>query len=362
MASGTFPRSVAVTGMNARPDNPGPGMAVARCLRESRGFAGRIIGLGYEALDPGVHLPRYCDAGYLLPYPSSGDEAFLDRIRMIQDREQLDVLIPCLDAELPSVVRLAPELTSMGISTFVPSPDQLELRNKDRLEELAEHAGIACPETRTVTDAGFFYNCSREGWHYPFVVKGIFYDAEVVKSADQGAAAFSRISAQWGLPVLVQRFLQGEEVNLTAVGDGQGRLLGAVMMKKLALTDKGKAWAGVTIADDTLYEASVALVSATRWKGPLEVEVMREPDGAYQLIEINPRFPAWVYLTAGSGRNVLDILIQLLRGEAPDDDESFAPAGAIYIRYAEDAIIPLAEYESVIMNGWRLEGGAEAAS
>ena len=247
-------------------------------------------------------------------------------------------------------------------TTFVPSPDQLELRNKDRLEELAEHAGLSCPETKPVTDAGFFYNCSREGWHYPLVVKGIFYDAEVVKNADQGAAAFSRISAHWGLPVLVQRFLQGEEVNLTAVGDGQGRLFGAVMMKKLALTDKGKAWAGVTIADETLYAASLALVSATRWKGPLEVEVMREPDGSYQLIEINPRFPAWVYLTAGSGRNVLEILLQLLRGESPDDDEGFAPAGAIYIRYAEDAIIPLAEYESVIMNGWRLESEGEAAS
>lgn len=344
--------------MNARPDNPGPGMAVAHCLREAAGFDGRIVGLGYEALDPGVHLSRYCDAGYLLPYPSSGDETFLDRIRMIQDREQIDALIPCLDAELPGVTRLAGRLQSMGISTFVPSPDQLELRNKDRLEELAGHAGISTPETKAVTDREFFHNSGREGWHYPFVVKGIFYDAEIVKSAEQGIAAFDRISAHWGLPVLVQRFMSGEEVNLTAVGDGHGRLLGAVMMKKMALTDKGKAWAGISIEDDTLYRASTALAAATRWKGPLEVEVMREPDGTYQLIEINPRFPAWVYLTAGSGRNVLEVLLQLMRGETPED-RGFAPAGKIYIRYAEDAVIPLAEYESVVMNGWRLDSSGD---
>jgi carbamoyl-phosphate synthase large subunit len=328
-------------------------------LREARGFEGRIIGLGYEALDPGVHLPRYSDAGYLLPYPSSGDEAFLQRIRMIREREGIDALIPCLDAELPSVTRLASELAGMGITTFLPSQDQLELRNKDRLEELAEHAGIACPETKAVTQAGFFYNCNREGWHYPFVVKGIFYDAEVVRSAEQGAAAFARISAHWGLPVLVQRFLKGEEVNLTAVGDGHGRLIGAVMMKKLALTDKGKAWAGITIADDTLLEASTALVAATRWRGPLEVEVMREPDGTYQLIEINPRFPAWVYLCAGAGRNPLEVLLRAMSGETVENSEP-APAGIIYIRYAADAIIPLAEYESVVMNGWRLENASEA--
>ena len=29
--------TVAVTGMNALPDNPGPGLAVARCLREAYG-------------------------------------------------------------------------------------------------------------------------------------------------------------------------------------------------------------------------------------------------------------------------------------------------------------------------------------
>ena len=187
-------------------------------------------------------------------------------------------------------------------------------------------------------------------------MKGIFYDAEVVKGPEQGAAAFARIAAHWGLPVLVQRYLKGEEVNLTAVGDGHGKLLGAVMMKKLALTDKGKAWAGITIADETLYEASRSLVSATHWKGPLEVEVMREPDGTYQLIEINPRFPAWVYLTAGAGRNVLDVLTQLMSGEAVGESGP-APAGVIYLRYAADAIIPLAQYESVVMNGCRLPSG-----
>jgi carbamoyl-phosphate synthase large subunit len=353
----SFPRAVAVTGMNARPDNPGPGLAVARCLREARSFDGRIIGLGYEALDPGLHLPALCDAGYLLPYPSSGDDAFMERIELIREREQIDVLIPCLDAELPIVTRLGPRLEAMGIATFMPSPVQLELRNKDRLEELAGHAGIACPETKPVTEAGFFYNCSREGWRYPFVVKGIFYDAEIVRSPEQGAAAFARIASHWGLPVLVQRFLKGEEVNLTAVGDGEGRLLGAVMMKKLALTDKGKAWAGITIADDRLYEASRALVAATQWKGPLEVEVMREPDGTYQLIEINPRFPAWVYLSAGAGRNVLEVLLALLRGHHPDTT-GYAPAGSVYVRYAADMVLPLAQYETVVMNGWRLQDAA----
>jgi len=353
--------TIAVTGMNARPDNPGPGLAVAHCLREVQGFGGRIVGLGYEALDPGVHLARYSDAGYLLPYPSSGDGAFIDRIAMIQDREGMDALIPCLDAELPSICRLAGTLRDMGIVTFIPSSGQLEWRNKDRLEALGERGGIAVPRTHPVTDAQFFYECHRQGWSYPLVVKGIFYDAEIARGPEQAGAAFKRIAAQWGLPVLVQEFLEGEEVNLTGVGDGEGRLLGPVMMKKLAVTDKGKAWAGITVVDETLLEASRAIVASTRWRGPLEVEVMRTTDHRYRLIEINPRFPAWVYLTAGAGRNALAVLLALMRGEATGSEEP-APAGRIYLRYAEDTIVPLADYESVVMNGWRSDAADNGAN
>jgi len=63
--------TVAVTGMNAKPDNPGPGLAVARCLKEAYGDDIRIIGLGYDVLDAGLYLHECCDSGYLLPYPSA---------------------------------------------------------------------------------------------------------------------------------------------------------------------------------------------------------------------------------------------------------------------------------------------------
>lgn len=348
-----FPSRIAVTGMNARPDNPGPGVAVARCLRESPEFEGHIVGLGYEALDPGLYLPSYCDAAYLMPYPSAGDDAILERIGIVAEQERIDALIPCLDAELPSICRLQNKLEEMGIVTFVPDREQLTLRNKDRLEELAAHAGISSPETKSITSIDFFRRSNPDRWDFPMVVKGIFYDAAVVRDEQEAISAFQRISRQWGLPVLVQRFLDGEEVNLTAVGDGEGRLLGPVMMKKLAVTDKGKAWAGVTIVDEALLAASQALVAATKWRGPLEVEVMITGRHDYHLIEINPRFPAWIYLSHGAGSNLLELLLKLMAGEAVDNVTP-APAGTLYIRHAEDNTIPLSMYESVVVRGNRI--------
>ena len=342
--------TVAITGMNARPDNPGPGLAVARCLRESPEFNGRIIGLGYDGLDPGLYLSKICDAGYILPYPSSGDDALLETLENIQDKENIDVFIPCLDAELPGIVRLRPLLKDLGLSVFLPDQEQLRLRNKDRLKELADHAGIDCPETRSITSAGFFYKCEDKGWTFPFVVKGLFYDAEIVNSVTEATEAFQRIAAAWGVPVLVQKFVKGEEINLSAVGDGEGNILGAVMMKKMAVTSKGKAWAGVSIDDRTLYDASAALVKAINWRGPLEVEVMRSHDGVHQLIEINPRFPAWIYLSVGVGRNLPFALLQLALG---NQIPKFAATktGILFIRYAEETITTIDEFEAVMMEG-----------
>lgn len=342
--------TVAITGMNARPDNPGPGVAVARCLKESPQFNGRIIGLGYDALDPGLYLREYCDAAYLLPYPSTGDEAFITSLQAIHEVEKIDIILPCLDAELPGMVRLTPQFDNMGIRYLLPTAGQLQLRNKDRLPELARHAGIHCPETKTVTQVGFFYQCQEEGWSFPLVVKGLFYGASIVDSPDQAADAFREITAQWGYPVLVQRLVEGEEYNLTAVCDGTGQMLGEVMMKKMAVTDKGKAWSGVSIFDQTLYDASAALIKAIDWRGPLEVEVMRDNKGRYQLIEINPRFPAWIYLSAGVGRNLPLILLQLILAREIAELPPAQP-GVLFIRHAVEAIVSQSEFEAVIMNG-----------
>ncbi len=350
MGMGTAGSTVAITGMNARADNPGPGLAVARCLRESPNFEGRIVGLGYDVLDPGLYLPDMCDSGFLLPYPSAGEQALLERLEALHESEGIDILIPCLDAELPSFSRLQPQLEAMGITLVMATAEQLMVRSKDRLQEFAEAAGVNVPQTKNITQAGFFYRCHEEGWRYPLVVKGMFYDAGIAWNADQAAGIFRRIAAEWGLPVLVQRFVEGEEVNLTAIGDGQGKLIAPVMMRKRAITDKGKAWAGVTVEDHHLLEASEKLAKQLNWYGPLEVEMMCDHEGRYHLIEINPRFPAWVYLTHAVGRNLPAILLAIAQGEPLPDIPESRP-GTTFIRYAQEAIVDLAAFESMTLAG-----------
>ncbi|MBN2746225.1 MAG: hypothetical protein JXR34_05820, partial [Bacteroidales bacterium] len=63
--------TIAVTGLNAI-DSPGPGVAVARGLKEAKTFEAKIIGLSYESLEPGIYLHDLFTKSYQIPYPTAG--------------------------------------------------------------------------------------------------------------------------------------------------------------------------------------------------------------------------------------------------------------------------------------------------
>ena len=111
--------TVAVTALNAI-DNPGPGVGVIRALRDCPDFKVRIIGLSYENLEPGIYMHELVDKTYQIPYPTAGSESLKARLAYIHEKEKIDVLIPNFDAELPNFIKIADELESWGLDTFLP--------------------------------------------------------------------------------------------------------------------------------------------------------------------------------------------------------------------------------------------------
>ena len=88
-------------------------------------------------------------------------------------------------------------------------------------------------------------------------------------------AILQRCLQNGGLPVIVQEYIKGTEVNVIALGDGLGNLIAAVPMRKQYITDKGKAWGGITIDDKAMLELARKIISQTKWKGGLELELIK---------------------------------------------------------------------------------------
>ena len=357
MTASRRPLTIAVTGLNAT-DNPGPGVGVIRALRDANP-RDNYIGLAYDALDPGIYATELVRDVFLLPYPSQGLDPLIARLEYIHERVGLDVIIPTLDAELLSFIEAEPRLRELGIATFLPSRAQLELRGKAELASLGLRAGLSVPATAVLHDARELELVHHQV-AYPLFVKGVFYGATLAHNFDEAVTAFHKAAAQWGLPVIVQTRISGDELNVVAVGDGKGGLVGAVAMKKLLITDKGKGWAGVTIKDGALMDLTRDFMAATSWRGPCELELIRDRWGTYHLIEINPRFPAWVFLSAAAGMNLARSVVELALGRRLTPLTDYA-VGKLFVRISLDQIASLEDFQNVVVHGElsrQLEGAA----
>jgi carbamoyl-phosphate synthase large subunit len=161
---------------------------------------------------------------------------------------------------------------------------------------------------------------------------------------------FSKMSAKWGFPVIVQEFVRGTEVNVVALGDGKGNLIAAVPMRKQYITDKGKAWGGITIDDPSMLDLARKIVSQTKWKGGMELELIRSAENKLYLLEINPRIPAWVYLAVGAGQNIPEALLKLALGVAFEPFTKYE-VGKMFVRYSYDLIVDLEKFSRLTTNG-----------
>jgi carbamoyl-phosphate synthase large subunit len=181
------------------------------------------------------------------------------------------------------------------------------------------------------------------------MIKGAFYKAKQVHSQLEAAGAFTSIVAQWGYPIVVQEVVKGDELNVVAVGDGEGGTLGRVAVKKMWITELGKIWTGVTIRHEAMLEATDRFMSVYKWRGPFELECMVDGDRVY-LIEINPRFPAWSYLATGVGINLPSRLLRkALDLPVPLDLEY--DAGKLFIRYTYEMVTDRTPFERMITRG-----------
>jgi carbamoyl-phosphate synthase large subunit len=185
---------------------------------------------------------------------------------------------------------------------------------------------------------------------FPLLIKGKFYDAIVANTLEQAQKAFYQIQAKWGLPIIVQEFINGTEINIAALGDGEGNAISIVPMRKLYITDKGKAWAGITLDDDNYIELARKFIAATHWRGGCELEVMQTPDGKSYILEVNPRFPAWIYLTAAAGQNQPAALVKMALGQKVNPFEDYE-VGKIFVRYAWDLITNISEFQKISGTG-----------
>jgi carbamoyl-phosphate synthase large subunit len=302
---------VAVSGISTF-DVINAGLGVARALNHADGI-GSIIGLGYGTYDSGMYRGTLFDAAYRLP-PIGDAEVLLQRLAQIRAKTPFDVVIPCLDGEIPAFIAIRDRLAGLGVRTLLPSLDAFNARSKLNLftrTQRRDWGGFAIPETRRVGDIAALEAAIAE-LGLPAVVKGGISLALRCDSVEDARAAFRQLRAKGEAEVLVQPFVTGQRFAVAAVADRSGMVHVPFSIKKLRICGRGSTWSAVRVALPALETAFAEFLRSIGWVGPAEGEFIREDDtDRFHLIEVNPRATGWIAFTAYSGVNHPALLVDL---------------------------------------------------
>jgi len=297
----TRPLRIAVSGMH-RGENPQPGSSIVESIRRHRHDA-FIVGLVYDAYESGIYAPGGPDVCHAMPYPTAGLATYLARLREIHLSTPFDLMIPTLDAEIYLLAGATDHLADLGVQAVLPDPVTLARCGKAKLSQLAADCEVPVPLTAVTRDLNEALE-QAESMGYPVFVKGPYYDATRVTTPTALTAVGAAILADWGPPLLIQEPVYGSEFNVLGLGDGKGGVLGHCAVRKMLISDKGKGNGSVIVRDPRLDDLTRRIIAESRWLGPFELEFIRDRrDDGYRLIEINPRFPAWVGFPAQLGAN-----------------------------------------------------------
>ncbi len=326
--------NVAFTGVDST-ENPYPGLSVLRAIKESGEFLGKIIVFTYDSVTTGLYKYDLIDEVYQIPFPSEPENYLFPRIEDIHRQTKIDVLIPCLDSEIATYARLADKLRNIGIKTFVPPEAAVKARSKAFLREFCEKNQFDHPKSYVINDPQEIDQHSVE-LHYPLLIKGSIIDAQKVYYRDEAQVFFHRFSYQWGLPLIVQECVDGDEYDIALVADQNSDIVAKVVMKKIGITNSGKAFAGVTVDGEEFHELASKVVKALQWQGPMELEIIKNPYFNKKfIIEINARLPAWIYTTMSSNLNLPLLTLKLALGERVEPQLEYKK-GVMFSRVFED--------------------------
>lgn len=317
---------IGITGMSAEKYSS-PGIHVARCIKEDRPDIS-LVALG-EPLMPGMYMRDILDAAYVvLP----GD---IHKIIEICKAHDIDGLIPNTDSDVELCAEHRTLFDEENIALIIPPLPAVQIANdKLKTSGFADSLGIRSSETiESTTDR-------LNQIPAPYVLKGSRGGVLVAHTNGEGAVADQYLRQMGEIPI-IQKLVDGEPYSTAGIAV-DGEIRAAVSIKKLNITETGSTLTGVTIQDEHLRNIADRIISETNWSGPFEIEFIK--NSHYYLIEINCRFPAWIYLSKGAGLNLPAMLADMLFGERKEADKGYKyKTGVAFMRLPVDQILDIDE-------------------
>jgi diaminopimelate decarboxylase len=290
------PRAI-ISGVHSDPD-PSPGIGIARSLKDA--FPDVLtVAVDYSIRSSGIHHDCF-DEVWLQPVWGELDLESYERQISESLREPNSCWLSGLDVEAEWLASMHPDVPRL----LVPSLRARRLVQKPEIQA-ARSLGMEVPRWIRAQDIAWNLHAFGRAAGWNLWVKGQYHEAYPARSFPELYQQIERMLSHWPAEdVFIQEHVGGFE-RAYVFAAYQGRLLGAVEVEKRNVTIQGKTWgAEVAPLAPEARRALEAFVGSAHWTGGGEVEFIRSYVGADYLIDLNPRFPAYIYGVTLCGHNL----------------------------------------------------------
>ena len=292
-----------------------PGISTLQTL----GRAGVLVHAVDHRADALGFRSRYAHARHLSPRRLDDEDAWIDVLVALGER--LDAPAPLFalaDDDLNAVAAARKRLGDRFLYPFPAWPVLERIQDKRHQVECARALGIPTPRTRAEpTDAFGFPVLVKpsqpDDFRRAFGVKAFRCETSAeLDEAWQRAQPYEPTVWEW---------IPGGDDTLYTLGSyltRDGAALGVFCGRKLLQDPPGIGTARIAEARwvDEVVDQGLALLRGLAFHGVSQVEFKRDPrDGAYKLMEVNPRLWQWHSLSAACGVNLAHIAYCDVAGE-----------------------------------------------
>jgi predicted ATP-grasp superfamily ATP-dependent carboligase len=309
-------------------------LAGARALAR----AGWEVGAASPAPGGLLGVSRHVVRWHAVPPPERDLDAFSAAVAAACAAGGYDVVFPSEDPQA-----LALSLRREAIPARVPyAPHSVVLRATDKLElaRAAAVVGLDSPRTLEASPQAV------SAWLGAAVVKARLHNplreagrpahlpVRFPENRHELAAAVEELSAAGGEP-LIQEVVGGEQVAVSVVITGDGRVVEALQQTSLRLFPREGGISSRALSvpvDRALLGAVEALLRELGWSGLAQLQFRVPADGRPRLIDLNPRFYGSLALAQHAGLNLPAAWAAVALGRlvgSPDGPRLGAP-GRVY--------------------------------
>lgn len=262
---------------------------------------GRVITTDINPFSPALYFGH---KHHIVPLTT--DPHYIPIIESICDAEDVSLVIPTIDDELPIFGRALDRFDQLRIAVAV-SPEQTSNICNDKYQtyRFCRTHGINTPETRLAKNVDF------SELHYPVYVKPRFGRGSVNVFAVSNEIQL-RLFLEYVPDAIVQDRLDGIEFTVDVLSDFKGNVISIVPRERLVIR-AGVSDKGITRRNAHVIEFAKDVAERLQIIGPANIQCKWSGSNV-SLIEVNPRFSGGIPLTIAAGADFATWLVQIAGG------------------------------------------------